>query len=125
MQDAGSKREPLLPAAGELSGELIAANSEPHAVHAADDGLAPVRYFIDARDQVEVFEDREVFIEAELLRHVASFAADQRGFADDVASEASAAPAIGDEKAAKHADGGSFAAAVGAEKAADLARAHL
>jgi hypothetical protein len=88
-------------------------------------GLAPVRYLVDARDQIEVFENREVFVETEFLSHIAGLAADQRRFADDVASKAAAAPAIGDEKAAQHTDGGGLAAAVGAEKTADLADAHL
>ena len=41
--------------------------------------------------------------------------------ADDVVAEAGAAAAVGDEQAAQHADGRRLAAAVGAEKPADLA----
>ncbi len=87
--------------------------------------FAPVRHVVHARDEVEIFKNRQVLVEAEFLRHVAGLAADQRGFADDVMSKASAAPAIGDEKSAQHPDGGGFAAAVGAEKTADLAPAQL
>ena len=40
MQDAGGEREALLPAAGQLAGELVAAIGEPHAVHDAPHRLA-------------------------------------------------------------------------------------
>ena len=38
-----------------------------------------VRHLVDARDEIEILEHGEVFVEAELLRHVADLAADQRG----------------------------------------------
>src|ERR1700737_86025 len=117
--------EPRLPAARELSRKLLATIGEPHAVHDADDRFTPVRHVVHACDEVEIFKNRQVLVEAELLRHVASLAADQRGFTDNVMSEASPAPAIGDEKPAQHSDSSGLAAAVGAKKTADLAPAHL
>ena len=84
--------------------------------------LARVRHLVDVGDEIEVLLHGEVLVEAELLRHVADLAADQRRLADDVEAEAGAAAAIGDEQAAQHADGRGLAAAVGAEKSADLAR---
>ena len=71
MQDAGGKRQPLLPTAGELSGELVAAVGEPHALHDVRDRRAAIRHLVDAGDEIEVLEDRQVFVEAEFLRHVA------------------------------------------------------
>jgi len=102
MKRTGGEREPLLPAARELSRKLRAAIGEPHAVHDADDRFTPVRHVVHARDEVEVFKNRQVLIEAELLRHVAGLAADRRGFTDDAMSKARTAPAIGDEKSAQH-----------------------
>src|SRR5262249_57077541 len=96
-ETAGGGREPLLPAARELSRKLVAAIGEPHAVHDAGDGLAPVRHIVHARHHVEIFKNRQVLVEAELLRHVAGLAADQRRFADDVMAKTSTASAIRDE----------------------------
>ena len=76
VQDAGGEREALLPAAGELPSELVAAIGEPHAIHDVLHGPAGVRHLIDARHQIEVLEHREVVVEAEFLRHVADVAAD-------------------------------------------------
>ena len=39
---------------------------------------APVRHLVDARDEIQVLDDRQVVVEAELLRHVADLAADRR-----------------------------------------------
>src|SRR5262249_51483710 len=75
---------------------------------------------VDVGDEIEVLLHGEVFVEAELLRHVADLAADQRRLLDDVEAEAGAAAGIGDEQAAQHPDGRGLAAAIGAEKSADL-----
>jgi hypothetical protein len=48
-------------------------------------------------------------------------AADQRRLPDDVEAETGASAGVGDEQAAQHAYGRGLAAAVGAEKPADLA----
>ncbi len=84
-----------------------------------------VRHLVDAGDEVEVLEHRQVLVEAEALRHVADLAADFVRLGDDVVAEALARAAVGLEEAAEHADGRRLAAAVGPEKAADLALGDL
>src|SRR5690606_21974787 len=61
----------------------------------------------------------------EALGHVAHLALDERRLGGDVVPEAGAAPGVGREQAAKHADRGGLAAAVGAEEAVDLPARHL
>ena len=121
MENAGGECEALLPAAGELPGELAAPVGETHARADVLHRLPRARHLIDVGDEIEVLLHREVLVEAELLRHVSDLAADARGVADDVVAEAGAAAAVGHQQAAQHADGRRLAAAVGAEKAADLA----
>src|SRR5262249_46369583 len=98
---------------------------EPHPVDAPGGGLPPVRHLVDAGDEVEVLEDREVLVEAEALGHVAHLPAHQRRVADDVEAEAGSFAPVRREQAAQQPDGGGLAAAVGAEEAADLAGRHL
>ena len=106
-------------------GELVAAIRETHAVHDVSHRLATARHLVDARHQVEVFEHREIVVVAEFLRHIADVAADQRRLPDDVEPQAGTIAAVGDQEAAQHADGGGLAAAIGAEKAANLALGDL
>ena len=69
----------------------------------------------------QVFLDGEVFVEAELLGHVADVLLDVGGvFADVHAEDGGVAGGEGDE-AAEGADDGGFAGAVGAEEAEELA----
>src|SRR5271170_2960066 len=125
MQHAGGEREALLPAAGELTGELIGPVGKSHARHDTLDRGATIVHLIDAGDEVEIFEDGQVFVEAEFLRHVADVAADQRRLADDVEAEALTFAAVWYEQAAQHADRRRLAAAVCAEKTADFSLIHL
>ena len=78
--------------------------------------------FVDRGDEIQILGDREVLVEAKTLRHVADLQADPRCVADDVEPQAGAAAAVGLHQPAQHPDRGGFAAAVGAEKAADLTR---
>ncbi len=121
MQDAGGEREPLLPAARQLARQLVAPVVEAHALHDLPHRRVAVRHLVDAGDEVEVLEHRQVLVEAEALRHVADLAADFVRLVDDVVAEALARAAVRLEQAAQHADRRRLAAAVRAEKAADLA----
>src|SRR6185369_534889 len=119
VDQAGGEREALLPAAGELAGELLLPSRESEPLEARFDARAPVRDRVHARDEVEVLAEAQVLPEAEALRHVPDAPLDALAVLQDVEAEAGAAPAVGVQEAAEHADEGRLAAAVGAEEAAD------
>src|SRR5208337_2499381 len=125
VQHAGGEREPLFPAARELSRQLVAAVHEPHALHDLLDRRPAARHLVDAGDEVEVLEHRQVLVQAEALRHVADLTADFVRLSDDVVAEALARAAVGLEEPTEHADGRRLAAAVRPEKSADLALGDL
>ena len=87
--------------------------------------VAPVFHAVHARDEIEILLDAQVLPKAEPLRHVADLALDRFALRDHIVTEAGAAAGIGAQQPAEHADEGRLAAAVRAEKAVDLAGAHL
>ena len=125
-QDAGAEREPLLPAAGQLAGELVLAAGEPEP---GDRALAPrlcgSGHAIDARHEFEILADRQIGIEAEALRHVADIALDLVLLGENVVAEAGAFAGIRREQPAQHAERRGLAAAVRPEKAVNLALRHF
>ena len=78
-----------------------------------------------AGDEIEILEDREVLVKAKFLRHVTDVAPDVVRLLHDIEAQALARAAVGREQPAEHADRRRLAAAVGAEKAADLALGEL
>src|SRR5438128_7637390 len=70
--------------------------------------------------EVYVLLHRQVWIEAELLGHVADRALDLFGLLRDVMAAHHPAPGRRPEHAAEHADDGRLAGAVGSEQAEDL-----
>src|SRR5579885_969564 len=100
VQHASGKREPLFPAARELTCQLIAAVPKPHPLHHCANGLCGIRNAIDLRDEIKVLGNRQILLEAELLRHIADLAANERSLADDVMAKACAASPIGNDKTA-------------------------
>jgi len=125
MQHAGGEREALLPSARQLPGQLAAPVLKPHALQDRPNRIAAVPQFVDPRDEVEVLEHRQIVVEAKSLRHVADLAANIVRLVDDVVAEALTRPAIRLQKAAEHANRRRLAAAVGAEKPANLAPGDL
>ena len=115
----------LLPAPREVPGELTRAPRETHPVHDVLHRQPPAAQLIDPADEFEVLEYREIIVEAEALGHVADLAAYARRISDDVQPEAGSAAAVRRQQTAEHADRRRLAAAIGAEKAADLACGHL
>src|SRR6185436_1882651 len=110
----------LLPTAGERAGQLALA---PRKSQAGDGTLGlrgGIAQTIDAGDELEVLQDRQILIEAEPLRHVTDVAFDLFTGAANVVAEAAAATAVGRQEPAKHAQRGGLARAVRAEKAVDL-----
>ena len=124
MQQARGECQALLPATGERAGELIATLRQPEVLQRLLDLLAPVGHTVHARDEAQVLADGEVFPERKALRHVADVALDLSGLANDVVPQAGAFAAVGGEQPAEHADRSGLPAAVGAQKAENLAAAY-
>ena len=125
VQHACGEREALLPAARQLPGELVAASLEAHALEDRPDRLPSIAHLVDARDEVEILEHREVLVKAEALRHVADLTTNFVRLADDVVAQAVAGARVRFEQPAQHADRRRLATAVGAEESADLALGDL
>ncbi len=120
MKEAGREGHSLLPAAGELAGELLFSMREAQMFEAFSEGFFGIGNAIDAGDKGEIFLNREVLVKTEALGHVADLAFDRGAFADHIKSQASPLPSIGAEQTAKHPNEGRLAAAVGAEESVDL-----
>ena len=125
MNEAGRQREPLLPAAGKLAGELVFALCRAQSLDAFAHGLAPILHPVHARHEIEILRDAQVFPEAEPLRHVADLPLDRFAFGDHVVTQDTSAPGIRAQQSAEHADERRLAAAVRTEEAVDLAGGHL
>ena len=121
MQAASARRCFQPPDSEPASWLFRPASLSSNLLHAA----AAVGQRVEPGDEVQVLLDRQVFVEAEALGHVADLELDRRGLGQDIEAEAGAATAIGLQQSAEHADGRGLAAAVGAEEAPDLARRHL
>ena len=76
---------------------------------------------IDAGIEADILPDGEVFVKGEFLAHVADVSFDLLRFMIDVDSRRQCCAGGRQGKAAKHAHGGRFTRAVGAEEAEDLA----
>src|SRR5207247_745364 len=114
-------RQALLPAAGERAGELVRALRQSQVRERLLDLLVAVGHAIHACDEAQVLANGEILPERKALRHIADVALDLFGLAHDVVPQAGALAAVGRKQPAEHADRGGLPAAVGAEKAEDLA----
>src|SRR5204863_1126843 len=83
--------------------------------------LRAIAHAVHARDEVQIFADRQVFPERKPLRHVTDMALDFLGFPQDVVTETGAFATVRREETAQHPDRRRLAAAVGAQKAEYLA----
>ena len=124
---AAGERQALLPSAGELAGAAIHvgldAGERLHFAGALCGALAVEA--VDARIEIHVLGDGEVFVQAELLRHVAHVAADFRSIFADVHAEDAAGAFGGRQQSAKRLDDGGLARTVGAEEAEKFSFADL
>ena len=125
MHHAGGKCEALFPASRERAGELLAPRVQPDARQCFIDLLPPRAQVIETRHEIEVLLDGEILVEREALGHVARLPFDLCGVAVDIETEAAARGGVGIQQPAEHADGGGFAAAVGAQETDDLALAYV
>ncbi len=120
VQQAGGKRQALLPAAGQGAGELAGEAPEPHALERLLDDFPTLLHAVNARHEIEIFADAEILVQTEALCHVADVRLDFVGLGEDVVAETGAAPGIGAQQPAEHADEGRLAAAVRTEKPVNL-----
>src|SRR5207237_6587596 len=79
VQHAGGERKPLLPASRQCAGQLILALAAAKSRDRLVDATTPVRDPVDARHEVEILADREIFPETESLGHVADLPLDRVG----------------------------------------------
>ena len=121
MQHAGSQGESLLPASREPAGELVPASGQPVVQHNPFQSYAAVGQVVDTGDEIEVFLNRQIFIKAELLGHVADLVFDLPTSGEKVKPEARSLASIRFQKPAKHPDERCFSAAIRAEESVDLA----
>src|SRR5581483_2033388 len=92
-QDAGTECEPLLPAARQLARQLLLAALKTEPLDGAARLPDRVGEAVDAGDELEVLEDRQVLVEAETLRHVADVALELLVVLADVVTQRRAAAA--------------------------------
>jgi hypothetical protein len=88
VEGGGGERHALLPAAGEFACELLAALVKTQAVERVLDPLLPTVEAVDAGHEHQIFFDREIVVERELLRHVADAQLYLVGLFDDVEAKA-------------------------------------
>ena len=125
MHDGGGKGEALLPAARQCARELVGPVGEIEFFERLRNDPSGPLQSVDRGDELQILADREVFIEAEALRHIADLQLDEVAFGQDVVAEAGAFTAIGRQEPAKQANGRCFAAPVRTQKTVDLTLRHL
>jgi hypothetical protein len=108
-----------------VSGELVRSPGQTHSRYHILHRLPAVAHLIDPGDEIEVFKHREILVEAEALGHITDLSPNARRIRDNVQPETGSAAAVRRQQTAEHADRRRFAAAIGAEEAADLACGHL
>jgi hypothetical protein len=107
-----------------LSRELIGAIGQSKLAERSVDPRRNVVHPVHSRNEVQILANGEILPQRKSLRHVTDVALDLPRFAQDVVAEASPLAARGHQQSAQHPDRRRFAAAVGSEKAEDLAAAH-
>src|SRR5206468_196922 len=79
------------------------------------------RKSVDSPVKVDVFANRQIRVQAELLRHVSDFALDDLAVAKDVVAHHAGVTSTRREHATQHSNNGRFAASVGTEQAVNRA----
>jgi len=122
VQDGSSQGQPLSPSSGQVSGKLLLTAHQPG--HAQDVLLAFSQErrgdVVRPAEEVQVFVNGEIFVETELLAHVAHSGPDAIGFLPGVVSQHDGPSCAGLQEAQEHADGCGLPGAVGAQEAEDL-----
>ena len=121
MQQARGERKALLPSARQCAGELRAPRRETQSLERGLDRVLAIVNGVHASDKVQVFFDRQIFVQAEALRHVTDLALDLRCFGPDVVAEACSLARVGCQQPAQHSNRRRLAASVRSQKAENLA----
>ncbi|MPM96558.1 hypothetical protein SDC9_143722 [bioreactor metagenome] len=122
VEDGAAEGEPLPPAARERRGGFVLT---PHKSRELDHFVDTPLFLralkpVESRVEVEVFQDGELRVEREFLRHVADFFFQFLSVGGQVKAKDEPLARGGREQAAEHADGRRFPRAVWAEEAVDL-----
>src|SRR5262249_9608500 len=102
------------------SRELAAPLCKAETLDGGIDRAAALVHRVHACDEIQVFLDAQVFVEAEALSHVADLTLDQSRLSAQIESETTSLSGVRSEEAAQHADGRGLAAPVRAEESEDL-----
>ena len=126
MEHRTAQGEPLLPAAGELSREpakiRLQAVQFHNFVHSPSQ---PVRFeAVDAPIKLEVLRDRQIVVQAEILRHVTDPLANSLRLGADVEPLHLRFACAERQQAGQHLDHRGLAASVGPEETEDFSRFH-
>ena len=127
VDDGAGQRQPLLPSAGELACAPVHVGLDPgqrlHLARALCSALAGET--VHARIEIDVLGDRQVLVEAELLRHVADVPPDLRRILANIHAQ-DAARAFGrPQQSAERLDDGGFAGSVRTQESKQLSLADL
>src|SRR5665647_2011167 len=127
VEDGTAEGQSLLPADRERPRQ--APFPAPEAGHLQDPRQPPVDGLfgqaVGAAEETDVLDHGQVFVEGELLRHVADSTLDALGLPADIEAADIGRPGGRVEEAAEHADRRGFAGPVGSEKAEDPAAVDL
>src|SRR5690606_1845553 len=91
-QSTGAEREALLPAAGQLTRDLLLPALEADALDGRARRLRRIPNAVDTRDEFEILAHRKILIEAEALRHIADAPLDLFRLGDDVVAKTGSLP---------------------------------
>src|SRR5208283_5311577 len=106
-------------------GKLAASRGHAESFETFFHGRLAFRHAVNARDEIQIFLDSQVFVKAEPLRHVADVLLDLARFSANVEAQTTSTAAVGLEQTAQHPQERRFAAAVRAKKAVNLTAPHL
>ena len=127
VDDGTRESEALLPSAGKLARAAIHIwlNAGKSLKFACALGGSIARQAIDAGVEIHVLSDGEVFVQAELLRHVADVASNLGSILANVHAENAAGALCRLQQSAERLDDGGLARAVGAEKSEEFTFPHF
>src|SRR4029450_10785633 len=98
MNQTRREREALLPATGELAGQLFLSPCQAEPLNAGIHRVPAILYLVHASHETEILGDAQVLPKTKLLRHVSYLALDGLALENDVITETGAAARIRPQK---------------------------